>query len=391
MYGAGRRTWMFLAVAGIVLIFLSFQPEVRPSTNGSAGEILWTYPAAYSVVSISPEGDLVAAGTAPVDGGGDLYLFKVTGELLWRLPVEGGIRSVSFSEDGRYLVVLGASGIHLLDAQNHSHLWNFTTEDEAMSGGASVNAEYVIAGARDKKIYLFARNGSLLESVETGAQVYSVSATPDGKVMVGSSNDGKVYVLGTDPPGLLGSLTTGGSVYDVAVSDDGRYAVAGTYVAAGPNFGRVVLLDLQEMRPVVILTPTDVSTSVDISSDGSVAVAGSNDMRAYVFGIGDLPNWSFPTGGAVYGTAVSDDGRYVAIGSTDKKVYFFRSESPEPLWVNEDTGRIRHLAMSSDGRYIAVAARNSICLLRGFAVTETYMAAIALALPLALLRRRPTG
>jgi len=276
--------------------------------------------------------------------------------------------------------------LYLFDVPSGMRLLSITMGDEAMSAETSTNVRYVVAGGRDRRSYLLNHSGSLLTSVETAAEVYSVSATADGGVMVGLSKDGKVYVLTTDPPRLLGRLEIGGEVYDVAASRDGRYAVA-----ASSN-GAAALLDLETMEVVWTIQAPEAATSVAISSDGSVAAAGSNDLKAYIFGETGVSNWSFATRGAVYGTAISSEGRYVAVGSTDRKVYFFQSASSRPVWISENISRINSLGMSADGSLIATGTSGGVWLLRGRVVEVTPVALLVVIAAglLRLSRSRPS-
>ena len=66
------------------------------------------------------------------------------------------------------------------------------------------------------------------------------------------------------------------------------------------------------------------------------------------------PNWSYTTGSDILSIGISDDGRYIAVGSWDHKLYFFQNSSSTPLWSYDTGGTVPSVSISSDGSYIAI-------------------------------------
>ena len=52
------------------------------------------------------------------------------------------------------------------------------------------------------------------------------------------------------------------------------------------------------------------------------------------------PEWSFAAGDWILSLAISADGRYLAAGSADGRLYFFDRGSATPLW-QADIGSVR--------------------------------------------------
>ncbi|MEM3011430.1 MAG: PQQ-binding-like beta-propeller repeat protein [Candidatus Bathyarchaeia archaeon] len=71
--------------------------------------------------------------------------------------------------------------------------------------------------------------------------------------------------------------------------------------------------------------------------------------------------WTFATGARdVNDVDMSENGSYIVAGGGDFKVYFFKRESPTPLWSYETTGSVASVDITPDAKYVAVAARDKI-------------------------------
>jgi WD40 repeat protein len=95
--------------------------------------------------------------------------------------------------------------------------------------------------------------------------------------------------------------------------------------------------------------------TVDITEDGSHAVAGSYDNYVYFFdGAGNLL-WSYKTGDTVWSVALSEKGDYVVAGSKDRHVYLF-SRTGELLWSYKTGDTVWSVDISRDGSYIVAGS-----------------------------------
>ncbi|MFW6185749.1 MAG: WD40 repeat domain-containing protein [Halobacteriota archaeon] len=95
------------------------------------------------------------------------------------------------------------------------------------------------------------------------------------------------------------------------------------------------------------------STSIS-PSPLSCLVAGSSDGNIYYLNEDGL-DWTYQTGGYVWGISVSSDGKLVAAGSSNGNTYLLNRQG-ELLWDCSVGSVVYNISMSSDGHYIAVSA-----------------------------------
>ncbi|GAI84417.1 unnamed protein product, partial [marine sediment metagenome] len=98
--------------------------------------------------------------------------------------------------------------------------------------------------------------------------------------------------------------------------------------------------------------------SIGISDDGKYIAMGSWDHKLYFFqNSSSTPLWSYDTGSTVPSVSLSSDGSYIAIGNgwPDYSVYLFHKSSSIPIWKYTSGNDYPRVAISGDGNYIAVA------------------------------------
>ena len=94
--------------------------------------------------------------------------------------------------------------------------------------------------------------------------------------------------------------------------------------------------------------------SVAISADGRYIAAGSWDYKIYLFNRStSVPLWNYTTEGEVYSVDISADGQYIVAGGNDDKVYLFNRSSSIPLREYTTGNILRSVSISADGQYIA--------------------------------------
>ncbi len=109
--------------------------------------------------------------------------------------------------------------------------------------------------------------------------------------------------------------------------------------------------------PLWIRSTGGLVQSLDISADGRYVAVGGEDQKVYLFHLGNGSLvWSHGTGGIVRSVAISGDGSHIAAGSDDDRVYLFSSHSPTPLWNYTAGHDVRSVAISNDGSHIAAGS-----------------------------------
>ena len=68
------------------------------------------------------------------------------------------------------------------------------------------------------------------------------------------------------------------------------------------------------------------------------------------------PLWSYKTDDGIQSVAISADGEYLVIGSTDDNVYLFNKDNSTPIWNYTTSDWIESVAISADGEYIIASS-----------------------------------
>ncbi|MBA7507566.1 hypothetical protein ES706_06286 [subsurface metagenome] len=105
-------------------------------------------------------------------------------------------------------------------------LWNHDTSNRVLSVSISSDGNYIAAGGRDNKVYLFSRTDNTpLWIYDTDGWIYSVSISSDGNY-IAAGGYGKVYLFSRTDNTPLRSCQTGG-IESISISSDGNYIAAG--------------------------------------------------------------------------------------------------------------------------------------------------------------------
>ena len=302
---------------------------------------LWTYTTSKSVcfVSISSDGSYVAAGSDD----GKVYLFsKYSSTPLWSYSIGRYARQVAISPDGNYIAAIRADPdtrrgkIYLFFRDSSTPLWSY----ELGAGGLTI--EKTIAISHDgssiaavwgwypnSKVYLFSRDNNTPLWTYTHGTFYSVSISSDGSY-IAAAGGGGVYLFhrsdNTHEP-YFGDK----GVIHVSISSDGNYIVSGGggleyWVGEGPHIiaDKVFLFSRETGRQLWSYQTSRGDSSLAISSDGRYIAIGTYDKKFHLFSRSDnIPLWSYTAGEITCSVSISSDGRYTAAGGADYKVYLF--------------------------------------------------------------------
>jgi hypothetical protein len=226
-------------------------------------------------VMYSLDGKYVAVGT-----GENLTVINVPDKnVLWKKTLRGNISDISFSKDGKYLLVGEKSTdgyIYSLDAGTGNEIHSYRSADDL---GTSTNPKYQacvykITAANDSiyiaagrywkdsgyglasRVYRFSPNGTLswkLPATENYAQsVNWIDSSLDGKNVVFSTGD------------WTNSLEMDAVVYSVDESGDLRWKY-----------------DIPPLKPYFVSAA--IWHGLDVSDDGSMITAYTGDGRKYLF------------------------------------------------------------------------------------------------------------
>ena len=349
------------------LTALAYGKDGDTLATGDAADVarIWTLPGpllaqssgSVFATAFSPDstgGHIIAVGSAPPDGHGQVLLWNVTdpdrpavlGPPLTALdPVDG---TVAYGADGRLAAGTGDGAVELWDASDPARPVRLAAPASALRTAIQNvvfdgSGHLLAAGSTDGTIELWdtanfrqTRPLTVLadKSTETSAHdVFAVAFSADDGLLAAASADGTVRLWNiTDParPTPVGKplVDLADAVYQVTFSPNGHL------LAASGEDGEVRLWDLTApSRPRLLAT---ISGSVGIvydvvfSPDGRMLVTADGDKTIALWDIADpvvpgrLATLTGPAG-TVFAAVFSPDGSGIAAGSQDGTIRLWRA------------------------------------------------------------------
>ncbi len=375
-------------------INLAHAELILPTFTDTFGSVL--------AVSFSPDGALLAAGTASCD----IRIWQVNDgvPLLTLKGHDHWVWSIAFSPSGKLLVSGSVDQtVRLWDVQSGKLLMLLAGHiNRVRSVAFSPDQRLIASGSNDRTIRIWdVKSGQSLH-VLTGhdSWVWSVAFSPDGNLLASASSDNtirlwdartwqclrvleghsdRVISVAFSPDGRL--LVSGGAdrtvqLWDV-LSGRGLQALAGhtnwvRSVAFAPDGYTIVscgddqLIRLWDVRTGRCLTTLQGHTnwirSVAFSPNGELLASGGEDQIVHIWDV--VTEHSLNTfQGSVSGVtsiAFSPDGRFIASGSEDQTVRLWNTETGEALrMLQGHTGWVWSVAFSPDpDKYMLASGSN---------------------------------
>ncbi|MFO0889428.1 MAG: WD40 repeat domain-containing protein [Isosphaeraceae bacterium] len=330
-----------------------------------------------NAVAFSPDGRLIASGSghffAPRDGTtGDLLVRDAaTGrEVFSQRELPGGVRSLAFSPDGRFLAASHAHDLVAWELATGKERFRRTDPGEVavtslafspdggtlLAGFGIINESPVKGYARLLDATTGSRIGDDLPFCDDG--VWSVAFSPDGR-QIALTMAGHVHVRDVKTKALVHDLRAhDGFVYAVAFSPDGR-------LIASAGVDRTVRLH-DRQTGALIRTYTGHEgfvRSVAFSSDSGRLVSGAEDKTVKIWSVDSDRELTTLYGHThfVESVAFNSDGLRVASAGMrgEVKVWFASQTIPFTFTLHPTPSWVRAIAFRPDGRRIASATSQS--------------------------------
>jgi len=247
------------------------------------------------------------------------------------------------------------------EVSNISPIWNYTADGIITVVDITQDGQYIIAGSKDCRVYVFNNKGNKLWRYDVGGEISSISTTPNGKYIVVGAKHGMVYLFDINE-NVLWNYEAGeheSTINSVAISSDGKYIVAGGGNYSGWWYGYIYFFNRSGKLLWTYKTGeseygSNNVNSVAISSDGKYIVAGGGN-NVYLLNKDGKLLWTYKTGGTINSVAISSDGKYIVAGSRDDNVYLF-NRTGNLLWKYKTGGWVESVSITPDGKYIAVGS-----------------------------------
>lgn len=270
----------------------------------TSSEPLWIYHIGASAESLAicPDGSYMVVGCNNYH----VYLFDKHGSSpIWSYKtINAHIRSVSISSDGELMAAASSTydrgTTYLFNKSKSSPLWSFKssfTHSLAMSSDGS----YIVSGCglsylgENGNVTLFdsSSNDSIWCYDTTPRSVYRVDISNNGQFIAAttvSGDDNKFYFFESDSPNPIWIYNLPSKSFALATSNDGRYA------AVGLESNSIYSFDTSKKILKWVFTTRDDVECVDISSEGDYIVGADNLGNAWLLRNINPPNLipSFP-------------------------------------------------------------------------------------------------
>ncbi len=305
-------------------------------------------------VTLSPHGDLLAAGTMMGEirlwhtaSGRPLQTFQ--GHTDW-------VASVAFSPDGKLL----ASGsedhaVRLWDVSNGQCLKTlYSSANAVLSVAFSPDGKTLVSGGYDHIVRLWdVSNGQCLKTFQGHANiVWSVAFTSNGSIIASGSEDQTVRLWAVDSGQCLNTLHGHtNAVFSVSFSPNGKF------LASGSSDQTVRLWDVSSGQHLSTLHGhTSAVRSAVFNPDGKLLASSSEDQTVRLWDVrhGQCLNTLHGHTNAVWAVTFHPDGKTLASGSIDQTVRLWDVRHGQCLnTLHGHTNAVYAVNFSPDGKLLA--------------------------------------
>lgn len=374
------HTWLDSTPQKKIAVAFSPDGKIIASTSAANTVRLWNAATGQPLLQLRGHTDSVASVVFSPDGktiasasiDNNILLWDaVTGEQRATLSEAG--RTVTYSPDGKTIIGIIGSLIHLWDAASGKELTRINTgpsigfspanlifDPQVADIDISPDGKTIVSASSDQQIELWdAATGQWRARLDCAtSQVESVAFSPDGYTLACAFADGsaELWDVATGKQ-YLGLGTRSAYVFSAIFSPDGK-TVAST---SGDKSIRLWDTASGKQHTQFNDQTIPVFSSIVFSPDGRIiaGVSGDSSIRLLDVTTGKLHSKLDGHTGPVHSVVYSPDGKTIVSASGDNSIRLWDSTSgKQRSKLDGHTGPVRIVACSPDGKTIASASRD---------------------------------
>ncbi len=292
----------------------------------------------FSGVEFSKDGDYVWAG------GSQMIVCSWDGSEKW--GGRAGFITAMTGDLDRIVTGIG-QGMFVLN-KNTTDIWSRNMEGPIRAVAISNDGRYVISSDEKGNYNSWSKNGDRLLARTTDNLAKQIAVSPTNNLVVATTVDGLRFYTPTLTSiwsdNKSGSLDTW-----IIITSDGK-----TVITAGGN--RVSSYTSDGEKNWMVYPTTEAIIDIAANPDGSAIIIGSQDGTVLAVDRYGKTRWTYKAGQWINAVAISDTATVIAAGGLDGTVYLFdRAGSVIAKKKMESGIQPRSLALSSNGKRLAVA------------------------------------
>ena len=230
---------------------------------------------AIDTIAFNPNGNLVAFG----DRKGNVCIWEISSNIILRRQIIGDwINAISYSPNGQQIAICSKNTVYVWETETYSLCFPLIEhEDNVYSVSFSEDGKYILTSSGDKTAKIWdSQTGCLLKNLEGGHSdaIECAAFSSDGKKVLTGSNDNSVIIWDVFIGSILQTLPHEFCVESAVFYKDGAHVITADK--------KVKIWNLETNKYDCYDCPVNNKDSISLSSDGNyLAVASKWSVRIF--------------------------------------------------------------------------------------------------------------